>query len=409
MTDQSPPEDLLPHPEFLTEFPYNVFLRRFAPGEIRATRRQLERFRAFAAVGDPLADAVVEKMDRRSFERALRDGIDSVPNAPEALRALFAQVDEVPFWLDAEQLELGARAIRRGGVWGLFALRGLALMGGYLASRPDKTLVATGNLEAAAPRRLVETASWWLDATEPGGLARDAAGFQNTVRVRVMHAQVRAAMRRRRDWDYQAWDHPVNQVQTVGTLVLFSLAFLVGTQALGMRYTADERAAVVHLWRYVGFLMGVDAELLPATEADTWRVFWLEAATEFVPDEDSYRLAQALVTTVGPGGDRAVDRLTRWAVGNFVSSYSRLVLGRRNADFLGLPDNKPFQAAVLGISAANLALELARSVVPGATRLSELVGASTRRRLVGQAVDAVHADLGYSDHRPARAPLEPTG
>lgn len=407
MAGRSADAELLPHPEFLTEFPYNLFLRRFAPGEIRATRQQLERFRAFAAVGDPLADALVERMratpgGRHLFERALRDGIDSVPDAPEAFRELFAQVDEVPFWLDRRQLELGARATRRGGAWGLFALRGLALMGGYLASRPDKTLVATGNLEAAAPRRLVETASWWLDVTEPGGLARDAAGFQNSVRVRIMHAQVRAAMRRRRDWDYEAWDHPVNQVQTVGTLILFSLAFLVGTQALGMRYTAEERAAVVHLWRYVGYLMGIDAELLPATEADTWRMFWLEAATEFVPDEDSYRLAQALVGTVGPDGKGVVERITRWALGNYVSSYSRLVLGRRNADYLGLPDNKPFQAAVLATSAANLTLELARPLLPGATRLSELIGARTRRRLVSQAVDAVHADLGYPDHRAAR-------
>ena len=406
--EQTGSAERLPDPPFLTEFPFNLLLHRLAPHDIRASREQVERFRTFAAAGDPLADAVVAAMrevpggrGQRLFEQALVEGIDAVPDPPEAFRAFFAQVDDVPFWVDTDQLEQGARAIRRSGVWGLFALRGLALMGGYLASRPDKTLVATGNLETAAPRRLVETASWWIDVTEPGALNRNGIGFQNALRVRIMHAQVRAAMRRRRDWDYEAWDHPVNQVQVVGTLVLFSLAFLVGTQAFGLRFSAKERAAVVHLWRYVGFLSGVDPELLPATESDTWRMFWLEAATEFVPDEDSFRLAQALTSTVGPDGDGPLEQLLRWLVSNYLGSYSRLLLGRRNADFLGLPDNKPFQAAVLATSAANLALELARPLVPGATRISELIGALTRRRLVEQGIRAVRADLGYRQYSPA--------
>lgn len=87
--------------------------------------------------------------------------------------------------------------------------------------------------------------------------------------------------------------------------MLFSLANLAGCQALGMRFSRRERDAVFHLWRYVGLVMGIDPELIPVTEDDTWRLFWLEADSEFHPDDDSYRLAQALHT--GPPGRRRVD------------------------------------------------------------------------------------------------------
>lgn len=394
--------DLLPHPAFLTEYPYTRYLRKFASGDIRGTAEQVARFREFASVGDPLADAVVETIQamppgqgRRLFEQAVEQGIASIPDPPEAYRAFFAQVEEIPFWLDFEQVELGARTNRRSGMLGLYALQGLALMGGYLASRPSKTLVATGNLESAAPRRLVETASWWVDITEPGALTRFGTGFKNTLRVRLMHAQIRAAMRRRPDWDYRAWDEPVNQVQTLGTLILFSLAFLVGTHSLGLRYTEREREAVVHLWRYVGYLQGIVPELLPATEADTWRLFWLEAVTEFIPDEDSLRLARALRDTFGPDGEYPVGRVAKWALTNYLGSYSRVVLGRRNADFLELPDSALFRTAVLGTSSAVLALDAVRRVLPGGTRMSEWLGGATRRWMLTQGIRTVRADTTY--------------
>jgi hypothetical protein len=396
----------LPHPVFLTEPPYAEYLRKFTTGDIRATHAQVRRFREFAGVGDPLADAVVAAMrampdgqGRVLLERAIEEGIDAVPQAPQEFRAFFAQVDEIPFWLDAEQIELGARTSRRSGILGLYALQGLALMGGYLASRPGKTLVATGNLRSAAPRRLVETASWWLDITEPKALTRFGTGFKNTLRVRILHAQVRAAMVRRPGWDYEAWDHPLNQVQTVGTLTLFSLAFLVGTHELGVRHTTREREAVVHMWRYIGYLQGIVPELVPTTEADTWRLFWLEAVTEFIPDEDSLRLARALADTFGPPeGENPASRLIHWAVSNYTGSYSRLVLGRRNADFLELPDSALFRTAVVATSTAVRSLELVRQLVPGATSISDRVGTATRRWLIDRGVREVRANLGYQTH-----------
>lgn len=395
----TPADQKLPDPPFLAGFPYNVFLRVLAPGDLRATAAQRESFRRFAQLGDPLADAVVAMIQRlptgegrRLFETAVEHGIGAVEDPPEELVAFFAQVDDRPYWLDDAKLELAVRVTMRTGLWGIaLALPGLALTGGYLASKADKPLVGTGDLRRMAPRRLNETATWFIDVTSPGGLARFAPGFTGTLRVRLMHAIVRSAMCRRDDWDFASWDHPVNQAQMAGTVMLFSLANLVGCQAMGIRFSAREREAVFHLWRYVGLLMGVDPELMPADEADTWRLFWLQADTEFLPDDDSVRLAQALHGSTA-GEDTAM-KIAR----TVLSSYSRLVLGSRNADQLGLIDNKPVQVAVLAVSAVNRVLEFPR-LIPGATRLSEEIGQWSRRRFIERGFTATGGDRSYRRH-----------
>lgn len=388
----------LPDPQFLSEFPFNVFLRWLAPNDVAATAAQRDSFRRFTQFGDPLADDVVEMIrrlptgeGRRMFDTAVDEGIDAVADPPAELVAFFAQVDDRPYWLDRAKLDRAARVTMRTGLWGIgLALPGLALTGGYLASKADKPLTATADLQRMAPRRLHETATWFIDVTSPGGLHRFAPGFTGTLRVRLMHAMVRAAMARRDDWDFDAWDHPINQAQQAGTLMLFSLANLAGCQALGMRFSQCERDAVFHLWRYVGLVLGIDPELIPATEDDTWRLFWLEADTEFRPDDDSYRLAQALHAGV-PGEDP----LTGFAR-TFLSSYSRLILGKTNADQLGLVDNKPLQATVLATSVFNRVLDFRR--VPGVTRLSEELGQWSRRRFVGHGFAETGGDRGYRRH-----------
>ncbi|MFI6957274.1 oxygenase MpaB family protein [Nocardia sp. NPDC050408] len=399
---------LLPTPPLFTEFPFRYAVPVLAPGDLRCTAAQRDSFRRFAQVGDPLADGVVAMFKRlpvgegrRMFEVAVERGIDAVPHAPAELTAFFGQVETDPYWLDRTKIDRGARVVERTSVWGGIAMGMFALMGGYLASRADKALIGTGDLDAMAPRRLAETTQWWLDVTTPGGLQRNQVGYQSVLRVRLMHALVRAGMNRRPDWDYEAWDHPVNQVLTVGTLGLFSMANLVGAQALGLRFSAQEKDSVFQLWRYVGFLLGIDAEILPTNETDTWRAFWILADTEFIPDEDSRRLAQALVPAAGGlfiGTDTTGQRLIRRVITSYMVAYSRIVLGPTNSDFLGLENSKFFQSAVMATAVVNGALEVPRQLIPGATRFQERLGARIRARLVRGSIARNGGDRTYARH-----------
>ncbi len=400
---QQRPDD----PELFKNGPLRLATRLWSPGDLRADPAQLRRLREFAHAGDPLADdavamfgALAPGQGRALFERALIGGIDSISDPPDALVAFFDEVDATPYWVDFDRINRGARAIIRTGVLGMFPLGDMSLMGGYLASRAVKTLVGTGDLERQAVLRLAETSTWWIDVTTPGSLQPGGSGVHSALRVRLVHAHVRAAMNRRRDWDYTAWDRPVNQVQTAGTLLLFSLVFVLGTQMLGFRYTRRERDDILHLWRYVGWLMGVDDELLPATEEDGWRLLWLLAVTEFIPDDDSKRLAKALATShanVGAGLG-PLSGIVGSASVSLHAAISRMLIGKSNADFLGLPNHRITSAAVLGLAAANFAAETARQRLPGATALQERLGSFTRRGYVARLGKFVRLDRSYARH-----------
>ncbi|WP_033289972.1 oxygenase MpaB family protein [Amycolatopsis jejuensis] len=349
----------------------------------RADEAQVARLREFAQRQDDLADAVVDWLHTTAGDQAQLDqALAGAKDIPPQLQPFIRHVEATPYWVDPERLDRGARAITRAGLLGLFPLGDMSLMGGYLASRATKSLVGTGEIEYRATRRLVETATWWIDVTTPGAMVRHGTGYQAALRIRLVHAHVRRAMNNRPDWDYARWDRPINQVQTVGTLLLFSLVYVFGTQLLGLRYSAREKADILHLWRYIGWLMGVAEELLPADEDDAWRLLWLLAATEFIPDDDSKRLARALVeshTAIGEGRGAAGKVLAQVNV-RVHAAISRLVLGRDNADFLELPDDPVVQAAVLAAAGVNYAAETVRQFVPGATAVQEALGAFGRRR-----------------------------
>lgn len=408
--DAAARDQRLPHPAMFRRYPIKMAIH-LAPTDMRATPEQVDTFRAFASQGDPLADAMVEEMrniesghGRRLFERALENGIDFVPEAGPALKALFHEVDAIPYWLDQNKLALGARTIQRTGLMGAYgALVDVSLMGGYLARKALKVLTRTGEIGQKAPRRIAETALWWMSVTDPGGLERHADGFKNTLRVRVTHAQVRAAMNRASDWNFAEWDTPVNQPQMAGTQLLFSLIGVLGMRVMGFRFTTEEVDAVIHLWRYVGHLIGVHHALLPANESDAWRLMWMLAETEFQPDNDSRALATALRDALpqlhGLTDDNAITKWVSGLVVNYHSALSRLVLGSDNGDALGLDGKPMFTLAVAATSAVNFGVESVRKLIPGATAVSVRLGRSSRRLAMNRLAPPLNPDLTFSrDH-----------
>lgn len=223
--------------------------------------------RLVRAMGRDRPDA--ERVTMARFGQALEHGIDSVPDAPEPLREFFAVVDRVPDWVDFDQVERGARAIRRMGRSVDDVLLQLSLIGGYRFGGPADLLVATGGLTGStAMRRLGETKKWALAVSEPGGMRRDGAGFKLTVHVRAMHALINHRFETNGRWDAQRWGLPINQADQASTLGLFNSTLLLGVRALGWIVTPAESRAVMHAWKYVGWLMGVDEDCLFDTERE---------------------------------------------------------------------------------------------------------------------------------------------
>jgi hypothetical protein len=364
-------------------------------GQMAEIRRQM-------CAGDPLADAVVAMyaelpagQGRQLLDQALTQGIDSIDNPPTALRDLFAHIDHEPVWLDRDKLNLACDVSHRVGLAGELVLRNLSLMGGYMGAAAAKPLVFTAQLDRRTAGRLVETSKFWIDVTTRGGLERHADGFRSAVRVRLMHAQVRAMLRQSDKWD-PGWGAPINQWDAMATILEFSSIFLTGLRAIGYLFSKQEREAVIHLWRYVGYLMGVDERLLPASEADSMRALYHVTATICEPDEDTRRLGQALAHATWQFADDSFfsQRLARLEY-NLRVGYTRYVLGDEAGDRLGLPRTLAKYAWPAQIP-LRVGAELVRIGVPGLNRALVSLGQRARQKQFPQQVQRHRADTSFT-------------
>lgn len=318
---------------------------RRTPDAVRQFGERLDRFAPYLLRSDVLADEATAAMAElgppgacmKLLDRALREGIEAVPEAPAPLRALLEQVHRVPVWVDWGAIERGGSAFLRSGMLGGMVLGARALVLSYTAPGGNKPLVFSGRLQEQAGRRLAETGRFVQAVTRPGGLRRGADGFTMTVKVRMMHAGVRRVIRQSGRFRVDLWGEPINQHDMLGTLILFSVVVIDGLEQLGYRVSPQEAEDLVHLWRYVGHLIGVEADLLPGSYAEARRYGEMIRATQGTPDDDSRALVHALLESGVAGAKN--DKVRRQAERQraFAAGIIRYFLGDSLADELAVP------------------------------------------------------------------------
>ncbi|MDT9592891.1 oxygenase MpaB family protein [Nocardioides zeae] len=301
-------------------------------------------------VGARLAEAIrlpagsPGRVPMAAFRTALAEGIGAVEDPPPALADFFAEVEATPDWVDPELLERGRRAYLRLGQNAGDVLLQLSLIGGYRFGGPPDLLVATGGLTGdSTRRRLAETQHWTTAISRPGGLQRDADGtwgeaWRLTVHVRAMHALVNAGFAER--WDTARWGLPINQADQAGTLGLFDGVVLLGARALGVPVGREDARAVMHLWRYVGWLLGVDEQWLVESERERHRLNYHVLLAQGGVTPAGARLSRDIITMLGdlPHG--------RWKQERTLSMLTTF-LGRESMRDLGLPRRPPWAHAYL--------------------------------------------------------------
>jgi hypothetical protein len=308
---------------------------------------RVDRLGHFFTKVDVPADLVVEAIESlpkgqgwRFFEEGLRGGSRLIPEAPRAIRDLLDEAAEVPAWVDWSTCDRGGELLMRTGVLGGAVLGARSLVLGYASPAGNKPLMLSGRLNQQALKRLNETARFVQAVCRPGGMRPFADGWQITMKVRLIHAQVRQMILRSGKWNEGAWGAPVNQHDMAGTTLLFSVAIIDGLRTLGVRIDADEAERYVHLWRWIGQVIGVDRGLLPVSEQDAMRLAGLIEATTGPPDQDSRDLTKALFAAAWDGAVTPKQKRDAARRALFGTTLCRELVGDEMADALGVPRNK---------------------------------------------------------------------
>ncbi len=329
-----------------TQQPTPRWLRAILGRDLAPSRAEFDAVCDALHDGDPAADALIEWMyeygprqARALFEQALAQGVHTIPEAPEPLKAFFRTVEKTPDWVDFDAIADGVAFVHRIGPTAAYVLRDLALMGGYLLSGFNQALVMTGALNKGTAQRVAETGKWWMDCTEPDGLRRFNAGFRTTMHVRMVHGLVRRTLLRRDDWDYAQWGLPLNQIDMAATYLGFSVVMLGGLRKMGIPVTQRESRGVMQLWSYACWLMGVDEKWIRLRETEAMVLLQHTMMTQSRADWTTRELGYALSREPLERKFPRFQELRRKLEYHKHMSVSQYFLGSDKLQQLGLPGN----------------------------------------------------------------------
>lgn len=311
--------------------------------------------RVIAAIG-----ALPKGEGWRLFERGLRG--EPIPDAPLAMREMLEEAAHVPAWVDWPTCDRGGALLMRAGLLGGIVLGARSLVLGYASPGGNKPLVFSGRLQGQAARRLNETSRFVQAVCRPGGMRPFADGWQITIKVRLIHAQVRSMLRASDKWDADAWGTPLNQHDLGGTTLLFSASILDGLRTLGMSIDTEEAESYIHLWRWTGRTIGVHPDILPASEPEAMRLAELISATVGEPDDDSRALTRALFESGYEGCDTPAKLREAKRNANIGKIICRELIGDELADKLAV-ERQPMR----------IALPMMKGMVAAASRITRAV------------------------------------
>ena len=112
----------------------------------------------------------------------------------------------------------------------------------------------------------------------------------------MIHSYARLSIKKHyKDWDTENWGEPINSWDMMATYIGFSLVFLHSLQKLGNSFSIEEEQGIFHLWKYVGYLLGIPEQLLPDNKKQATEYFYLWTSVQPPSDKDSVLLAHSLL------------------------------------------------------------------------------------------------------------------
>lgn len=298
-------------------------------------------------MGDPEADAVIEELaalepalSTQYINAAMDRHKDDLVGAPSVLKDFFAKINTVPDWVDFESFIPGIKMFHRNSKIVLAGFVGGVLVEGF-STNISKSFFITGRVRDTGVRRLKQNNRHMVEIFMPGGLLRDGDGWKLSVRVRLVHAQIRHLLKSSEDWEADSWGVPISSAHVGYSITAFSARLLEHMRSLGARFTEEEAQSFLQIWRYSGLLMGIPETILFRDMDEALKIFKIGYLCEPEVDEDSISMANSLVNSA-PLVAGITDPKSRRDLSTYVYSVSRALIGNELADALKYPSQSTF-------------------------------------------------------------------
>ncbi len=298
-------------------------------------------------ITDPPADDLVHECFQNGKNKLLYHALsldlkklDDIED--DSLKSFFFSKRQLPAWYDSQKIEKGQSFFYRQALPIMTLLGALSLPYCYAASPGNKALYFSEKMRSATHKRLLDTADFIIGVCSPNSLESNGIGHVFINKIRLIHAIARYYIGHKQEWKRE-WGAPINQEDMAGTNLAFSYLILKGMKEGGYDVLGSEIDAFLHLWKYVGYQLHLDEDLLANTykeAADLERAIRLR---HFKPSEEGRILTSEIVAyykTIVPNKSAA----------RMMEAQIRYLLGPFVADCLGLKAQPLMDALVITIN-----------------------------------------------------------
>ena len=297
----------------------------------------------FLAAKRQMGDAAADLFTQSVFENAdqkieLRNWLNDLPEKAQlnqipqlfAGYSLFSNINALPSWADKKEMKAGSAFFARYAQLIMNLLGLLSLPYCYTAADGAMVLYLSDRMRGDVGKRLVETADFLWDVMAPDAFEQEGKGFASVLKIRLIHAAVRYYTLKSGKWD-NAWGVPVNQEDMAGTNLSFSLVVIRGLRKFGVAVTYQEQQAFMHLWNIIGYLLGLEEDLLPQNGKQAFNLEEAIRLRQFKVSDHGRELTRSLTNYFGAAnkGEQFSDRE--------ILQVMRYLLGNAVADMLDLP------------------------------------------------------------------------
>ncbi len=265
---------------------------------------------------------------------------ETVPDdMPSDMKDYFLK-DDRPAWVDANKIKQGTEVFVRHGVEISMILLCASLPACYADAPGVNALDQTHQLTKHPLRRVIETSRFVMDVLLPDNLIGNGHGAITAKKVRLLHATNRRMLHNQPGalWNEKEWGLPLNQEDLALTLMTFATVVLDSLAKLNLYVSPEEQESYVHTWRYIGYLMGIEEELLPESAEDGRALFKTIADRVYASSPSGIALTKALVGLMQ-------DILPNEVMDSVVPAKIRLYMGDEVSDMLGVAQVPPHSIA----------------------------------------------------------------
>jgi hypothetical protein len=261
-----------------------------------------ETLDGFRLQGDALADAAVTsyfpsgKTELQSILDTFRTNSSELPPSitPE-FKLLYHDVFKPFSNSEAVRMVEGQEFFAKNASDIMLLLGFLSLPYCYAAAKGAEVLGRSNRIIAEPGKRLLETAEFVFDITEPNAFDPKGRGFVSILKVRLIHAVIRWYINQSGNWDKEYFGVPVNQEDMAGTNLSFSVIPVRGLRKLGIIVLPKESDAYIQFWNLIGARLGLHTDLLPENNKECYLLEKRIRERHFESSEIGRELTQSLL------------------------------------------------------------------------------------------------------------------